>query len=96
MNCGQESGQRHIPQSAFWELMLGVTAWSALPWKKKSGKKDILGIWALQKVILAKANVCFPTLWKHKYSAIYSKMYRSVTNFTNPWTILHRKQNAYK
>lgn len=33
---------RHIPQSAFWEVMLGVTAWSAQ--QRKKGKKDILGI----------------------------------------------------
>lgn len=49
VNCDQKKGQdmRHIPQSAFWELLLGVTAWIAQQWeKKKKSKKDILGIWA--------------------------------------------------
>lgn len=31
LRCGLERGKdmRHNPQSAFWELMLWVTAWSA-------------------------------------------------------------------
>lgn len=36
------------------------------------------------------ANACFLTLRKHTY--IYNKMYRSITDYTNLWIILHRKQ----
>lgn len=53
-------GIRHNPQSAFWELMLGVTAWSAQPLKRAKGHVGNLSHQLHPKVTIAGSECLFP------------------------------------